>query len=146
MSDIIANMQSEVTKRRTWTLDQKSQILAEVVEDGISVVATRHNVSPGLICTWKKKAQQAKQNGDSFEIEDHVPLPVQNNRSRKSFPWADMKPGQSFFAAGYVVRGSSRVGKRISTATARKLHPGSSWVVREEVKDGIDGVRVWRSV
>lgn len=133
--------------RRKWTPEQKAEILELLKHPGNNLmdVAERYNVAASLICNWRRKQQEAAVAVNSYTIDKAVPLPVQNTRTRMAFPWADMQPGYSFFAAGYVTRNSQREGKLMSTITGRKIHPGSSWVVREEAKDGVWGVRVWRS-
>jgi hypothetical protein len=138
---------SGVKSRRKWTAEQKAEILDQLKNpsNNLMEVAERYNVSASLICNWRRKTQHMAAAAHSYVIDKAVPLPVQNTRNRVSFPWAEMKQGDSFFAAGYVGRNSQREGKVMSTVTARKIHPGSSWVVREEAKDGVWGVRVWRS-
>lgn len=133
--------------RRKWTAEQKAEILDQLKNptNNLMEIAERYNVSASLICNWRRKGQQAAVQTNSYTIDKSVPLPVQNTRNKVAFPWAEMQPGDSFFAAGYVGRNSQREGKVMSTVTARKIHPGSSWVVREEARDGVWGVRVWRS-
>jgi transposase len=47
-------------RRRRWSVDEKSRIVAEsmVPEAKVAEVARRHGVSRGLIYTWRREAQQ----------------------------------------------------------------------------------------
>jgi transposase len=48
-------------RRRRWTPEEKAQILTESLVPGASVsdVARRHNVSRGLLSTWRREAMSA---------------------------------------------------------------------------------------
>ena len=69
----------------------------------------------------------------SYEIDKGIPIPPKHHRSK--YPFAQMKPGDSFFVPG---------GKRSTISSAvkdrRKNNPGEEWTYR--TKD--NGVRVWR--
>lgn len=62
------------------------------------------------------------------------------------FPWQDMEPGDSFFAAGYATNTTNaKNGERaISTNMGTKIFPGSKWIMRRATENGVNGVRVWR--
>jgi transposase len=48
-------------RRRTWTTEQKAQILAESYESGekVSAVARRHGLTPQQLFGWRRDARQA---------------------------------------------------------------------------------------
>jgi transposase len=48
-------------RRRTWTAEQKAQILAESYESGekVSAVARRHGLTPQQLFGWRRDAQRA---------------------------------------------------------------------------------------
>jgi hypothetical protein len=81
-------------------------------------------------------------------IEKNIPLPARANARKSVVPWASMKPGDSVFLPGYVQTGAQR--KKgdetiISLNYAKVKVPGSAWACRVETKDGVRGVRVWRT-
>ena len=47
-------------RRRTWTAEQKAQILAESYESGdkVSVVARRHGLTPQQLFGWRREARR----------------------------------------------------------------------------------------
>ena len=47
-------------RRRTWTLAQKAEILAESYESGekVSAVARRHGLTPQQLFGWRREAQR----------------------------------------------------------------------------------------
>lgn len=146
--DIVLNRNMLPPKtRRQWPEEVKQKIIREASapDANLTMIANKYDVSASMICNWRRRSQVAAVANTGYTIDSTVPLPVQNTRNRVGFPWAEMKVGDSFFAAGYVTRGSDRTGKIMATHHARKVHPGSSWVVREEARNGIWGVRVWRS-
>jgi transposase len=48
-------------RRRTWTAEQKAQILSESYEGGekVSAVARRHGLTPQQLFGWRRDAQRA---------------------------------------------------------------------------------------
>jgi transposase len=48
-------------RRRTWTAEQKAQILAESYESGekVSAVARRHGLTPQQLFGWRRDARRA---------------------------------------------------------------------------------------
>jgi hypothetical protein len=73
-----------------------------------------------------------------FKIEDHVPVPVRSNGShlRVRYPFAEMKPGQSFAVPNKATRNSAMR----SAATFIRNHPETAFISRAE-HDG--GYRIW---
>ena len=79
-------------------------------------------------------------------IDKGVPLPGRSSVRGSRWPWRGMKPGDSFFAAGYVQAPTQRVGKEpvMNTSSPRQMCPGTTWATRLVTEDGVRGVRVWR--
>ena len=48
-----------VRRRRRWSDEEKLRLVAECLEPGatVSEVARRHDVSPGMLFTWKRMAE-----------------------------------------------------------------------------------------
>ena len=86
----------------------------------------------------------------AVKIDKGVPLPtrssVRASVRESKWPWREMKPGDSFFAAGYAQTTAQRVGNELtmSTAAGSKLLPGTTWATRLVTENGVRGVRVWR--
>ena len=80
------------------------------------------------------------------KIDKGVPLPGRTSVRECKWPWREMKPGDSLFAAGYVQTIAQRVGKEriMNTYWGRQLCPGTTWATRLVTEDGVRGVRVWR--
>jgi hypothetical protein len=88
-----------------------------------------------------------------IQIDKGVPLPEARERyakdvggSQAMYPWADMVPGDSFFAPGMSTHrnGGARGLKHMSTSRGKQVVPGSEWTCRSVMKGGAPGVRVWR--
>jgi len=82
-----------------------------------------------------------------IKIDEGVPVPPKAaNRSGPHFPWREMVPGASFFAAGYVQnpRGAKHGEPTVTVGYGKKIHPGSKWATRTVTENGVTGVRVWR--
>lgn len=79
-----------------------------------------------------------------IKIDKGVPVPPQQVPGRKSkWPWKDMEPGDSFFAAGYATKAED--GAMVMNGTnGRRVAPGTKWCARTRVENGVKGVRVWR--
>ena len=76
-----------------------------------------------------------------------VPPPYRSKGRAAKWPWAEMQPGDSFFAPGYVHALAQRTvdKERILTVSGGKLTmPGTSWATRLVTEAGVRGVRVWR--
>ena len=70
------------------------------------------------------------------KIDKNIPLPSLHKYTEK-YPWADMKPGDSFF----IEMGTpANIGACMS---ARKKY-GERYVSRTVTENGVKGVRVWR--
>jgi transposase len=68
-------------RRRTWTAEQKAQILAESYESGekVSAVARRHGLTPQQLFGWRRDARRAvtrRRVGDRTGGSDSVFAPV----------------------------------------------------------------------
>lgn len=83
-----------------------------------------------------------------IQIDKNVPPPKPGKTGRKArYPWASMKPGDSFFAPGFVsnTKSKEKTGlKIICTTYGRQVIPGSTWSVDSRTENGVLGVRVWR--
>lgn len=79
----------------------------------------------------------------TITVQRGIPAPEGKIRTRMQFPWADMKPGDSFFVPGYSQQGDQ--GPKLGIAGAYLKHPGSSWKVRNTTERNVPGVRVWRT-
>lgn len=80
-------------------------------------------------------------------IDKGIPVPAVNNgRSTAKWPFAQMQPGDSFFAAGCVqTNAQKKNGERIIAANnGKRCIPGSKWTSRCVVENGVSGVRIWR--
>jgi transposase len=62
-------------RRRTWSADQKQQIIAESFAPGASVaeVARRYGLNSNLLFTWRKREQTGRDVGEPMNI---VPVRV----------------------------------------------------------------------
>ncbi len=78
----------------------------------------------------------------SFVIEKGIPVPsTHGGRAGTMYPFPSMEPGDSFFYTGvktHTVRNS---------AAGWKKKNDSKWtfIVRDDIKDGVNGVRCWRA-
>lgn len=71
-----------------------------------------------------------------IKIDKNVPVP--RKPASGIYPWHDLQPGDSFFAAGIKQ-------PQISGATAFiRKKTGRKFVTRTVTENGVTGVRVWR--
>lgn len=77
---------------------------------------------------------------DDFEIEDGIPIPPRYGGSQWITRLRKLNVGQSTFFAGVAVRRISG-----SVAHAQKMLPGVKFTTRTAKKDGVTGVRIWRT-
>lgn len=77
-----------------------------------------------------------------MKIDKNVTIP--ERRNKVVWPWEQMEPGDSFFAAGYVTYQNSKGLKRLVVSNAKLVVPGSEWLSLAVTEDGVRGVRVWR--
>lgn len=83
-------------------------------------------------------------------VEKGIPLPRALGGSARGgvskWPWAQMEPGDSFFAAGYVQSTQQRLGQELlmRAGAGTRVLPGSKWASRLLTENGVRGVRVWR--
>jgi hypothetical protein len=82
----------------------------------------------------------------SIKIDQGIPLPGRNNTrgGPGKWPWTEMRPGDSFFAAGYVQTKVQGDAPTFSTRWGANMVPGSKWATRFVTENGVQGVRVWR--
>ena len=85
----------------------------------------------------------------TVKIDKGVPVPpAKKGGSVCRWPWHDMSPGDSFFAAGYIQSMRQRTKKKerlmVPAAMGPRTVPGSTWTCRATTEDGVRGVRVWR--
>jgi hypothetical protein len=83
-----------------------------------------------------------------ISIDKNVPVPPASpyGGAPIKFPWRDMVPGDSFFAAGYVtsVKRAKNGEPSMNFNNGKKAHPGSKWMSRTVTENGVNGCRVWR--
>ena len=65
-------------RRRDWTADEKSRILAETLEPGatVSAVARCHALSPQQVFTWRREARKAAEPMPAFVPVAVAPEPI----------------------------------------------------------------------
>ncbi len=65
-------------RRRTWSADQKQQIIAETFAPGASVaeVARRYGLNSNLLFTWRRREQAPDGASDAGEPVNIVPMRV----------------------------------------------------------------------
>jgi hypothetical protein len=72
-----------------------------------------------------------------MEIEKGIPLSSRRNRGNK-YPWFQMQVGDSFFVQG-------KTNKNFSLSYARRACSPWKFESRAGLKNGKNGVRVWRT-
>jgi transposase-like protein len=91
MSDTELLLKSELPRRRSWTAEQKAQIVAECDEAGapISAVARRHGLTPQQLFGWRRaarrQAEEASGKGAAFArviVESGAPISPVGRKSR----------------------------------------------------------------
>ena len=109
-------------RRRRWTLDQKSLIVAEAfAPDAVtSSVARRHGVHPNQLYTWRREVRDAV--GDGWNSPVFAPVVVAQaepglpgRRPKEPFSMIEVE------IAGAVVRVTRESDLELLTAVARAL-------------------------
>jgi transposase len=79
-------------RRRTWTVEQKAQIVAESYESGekVSAIARRHGLNPQQLFGWRRDARRADGRGSVF-----APVIVEAAPSRAGAPTTPAGTGSS---------------------------------------------------
>jgi len=118
-------------RRRSWTGDQKAQIIAESCEghETVSAVARRHGLTPQQLFSWRREArQQAKrevgENGAGF-----TPVIVEGSR-----------PHPDALTAPAVLVGERMIEIVLGTATVR-VPPGIDAVTLTTVLRAVRAAR-----
>lgn len=64
-------------RRRRWSEEERLQILAEAFSPGARVaeVCRRHDISSGLVYTWRRKLREARA-AQAHNLPDEVPAPA----------------------------------------------------------------------
>ena len=73
---------------------------------------------------------------EAYPVEKNILIPPARRNSK--YPFATMKPGESFWAPG--------AGAKHSAVAWKRKNAGWNYAARDEVKDGVNGVRIWRVV
>jgi transposase len=81
-------------QRRSWTAEQKAQILAEACARGesVSAVARRHGLTPQQLFGWRRNARQAARVRSGAGSAAFVPLVVEAAQPGVSMPLVAMHP------------------------------------------------------
>lgn len=66
------------TRRRRWSDDERTRILAESFEPGanVSAVARRHGVNGGLLHSWRKKARTRAGEAAQADAPQFIPVAI----------------------------------------------------------------------
>ena len=82
-------------RRRSWRVEEREQILSEAFAPGAvaSLVARRHDVSTGLLYSWRKKAL-AQLDRTAFAQAAFLPAVVEEGRAACSASGKVMKPAK----------------------------------------------------
>jgi len=65
-------------RRRSWSAEEKRQIVAETCEPGasVAVVARRHDMNANLLFTWRRAAEAASRAGETDRAVTFVPATI----------------------------------------------------------------------
>ena len=65
-------------RRRRWTLEEKSRIVAESYASGpsVSAVARRSGLHPNQLFTWRRQFREGRFEGDGARLPPFVPVVV----------------------------------------------------------------------
>jgi transposase-like protein len=123
-------------RRRSWTGDQKAEILAESYESGekVSAVARRHGLTPQQVFGWRREAQrqarrQARDDQGEASGAAFAPVIVEQALSRSVAPAAPNRSGgtasiEISWRRDYSRRAGNRRGDP-DDGVARRRRPGS---------------------
>ena len=74
-----------------------------------------------------------------FQVDKNIPIPILQGK-QPIYPWKLLSPGDSFFVPGKRSYGKDA----LPTTIGKKTFPGSTWITRNTLENGVAGVRVWR--
>jgi transposase len=76
---------ARVERRRTWTAQEKSALLAEVEAEGgkVMVVARRHRISESVLYNWRAALKAAAAVGQAPVVAPFIPLGVFGGSSHR---------------------------------------------------------------
>jgi len=109
-------------RRRRWTLEQKSRIVAEAFAPGVvtSSVGRRHGVHPNQLYTWRREVREAMGGGWGSPVFTPVVVApaardLPDRRPKESPPMIEVE------ISGAVVRVTRESDLELLTAVARAL-------------------------
>jgi transposase len=90
-------------RRRRWSAEAKARVVAESMVPGAKVVeiARRHEVSRGLIYTWRREARQGLRGGDAGQPE-LVPVVVSATGEPSVGPERERRPRDAMKREGTI--------------------------------------------
>jgi len=118
-------------RRRTWSAEDKTRIVAETVRDGetVSAVARRHGLSPQQLFGWRRQVRQAaastlaeKPRFVPAVVESALPERAARRRQRKQAGQVNRRSGSiEVEIAGVTVRIGRGVDAKTVAAVLRAL-------------------------
>ena len=78
-----------------------------------------------------------------YPVTPAVPITPQSRIPRSplpAYPFAEMQPGDSFFAAE-----PSKLVRDAANQYRRRYAPNTGWTIRGVTEDGVPGCRLWRT-
>jgi transposase len=84
-------------RRRSWTAEQKAQIVAESYVDGerVTAVAHRHGLTPQQLFGWRRQARRQPLREAGKSSPAFAPVVIEERRPAKDAPIAPAAPGGS---------------------------------------------------
>ena len=106
-------------RRRAWTGEQKSEIVAESYESGgsVSAVARRHGLTPAQLFGWRRAARRQVQDGPGENASAFAPVIVEAALPCAAVPLAAAGPGGSSVIEIVIGVATVRVPLGIDVAT-----------------------------
>jgi len=82
-------------RRRSWTAEQKAQVVAESCEGGetVSEVARRHGLTPQQLFGWRRQARQRTEREAGENVPAFTPVVVEPCRAQPDTSIAPAVPG-----------------------------------------------------
>jgi transposase len=116
-------------RRRTWTVEQKAQILAESFESGerVSTVARRHGLTPQQLFGWRRDARRravARRRFDDGAVgtgSAFAPVIVETARPCADAPLAPVCPSGSAVIEIVIGAATVRVPRGTDAVTLRAV-------------------------
>lgn len=75
-----------------------------------------------------------------IRIDKNVPAPTSGS-GRRTYPWAEMKVGDSFFVPGKTQQNLSAT----ACGWAHRHNPNAKFKTAKRTEGGVTGARVWRT-